>query len=663
MSSDSSCHQQNEFKDPAHIEMELRAKLFNDWASMVNNCTLSDLAIYPQEGRDIPTHKMVLHVRCPRILKDICRQRNPLTGNEVEVIMWSKTPHAAALAFLEYIYCGSVKSIRVLSEDLSSISWLAEHYKVADLMRYLQSVSESTPISQTSSQAALNVVKDSSEDCLKHVCESEKENLVPPLNEVCLRRLSKASTDMFASPAGTPTRSDTDSIYSEVTVQGVDNRSSCSSPDMFCDDETGQTMELSVKEHNIEKVIDSDNSERNSIAKTLFSNSSNGDRPPSRCASVSSERTVIVERISPPVSPCLSASSDKTVLINNISPPLSPAISNTSAATELLDLNQSSTSRPGSSLNDSKRKHSNSSQDGDSSSCKRPCTVNLTPEHQEGKDSDVEFCDLTQDSDSNTSFPVIQNNFSGNSCDNICVPLENEIILNSDEIQSPVHARKVSNDESNYNRSSELNEHDNSNEQIVEHEHVENAVSYVSPVWEGFEDLNYDDPFFNEPHTETDSPAKTTITPPKSDENAVLSTINDERFVSQSKSPGKTSFSSKNKNCDDVDSKDSSDCEVTFSSPTATVTLKPSMSSFDALLDDSLNINDSILQQAEKGITEKLTQRETKGTPVNRILSSEPDNVTPLANYSAMKTPELKVSIIHGAIWFHYYYVGELCLD
>ncbi|XP_034256910.1 uncharacterized protein LOC117654406 [Thrips palmi] len=648
VSSDTSSpsHQQNELKDPTQIEMELRAKLFNDWASMVNNATMSDLAIYPQEGREIPAHKMVLHVRCPRILKDICRQRNPLTGNEVEVIMWSKTPHAAALAFLEYVYCGSVKSIRVLCDDLSSISWLADHYKVADLLRYLRSVSQSGLISQTSSQFALNVIKDFSEDCPTHVCESEKESVLPVLNEnVGLRKLSKASVDIVLSPAGTPNRSDTDSIYSEATVQGADNRSTCSSPDMFADDETDHITHDGSKRHSMANAMDSANvnAERHSLAKTLSCNDGDGVRPPSRCASVSSEQTLIAERTSPPVSRCSSAaSSEKTIIICTNSPPPSPAISNTSASTELLDFNQSGgTSRPGSSLNDSKRKHSNSSQDGNSSLCKRPCPESSTAEHQaEKEDSDVEIFDLTQDSNSSTSFPIIQNQFSGNSCDNSNMPAESNISDGETIIKSPEHVKGISNEESDCSdgndEGSKVNGTNNGNcHEDEKPSDCDADVAYVSPVWEGFEDLNYDDPFLNEPHFDIGSPNTTPVTTPRAVET-------DSR--SESKSPLKVASSSEEK-CSDVDIQGSSDCEITYSSPTSTVISKhskPSTSDFNALLDDSLNMNDSVLLQAEKGVAGKLTQRETKGTPVNRILSSEPDGVTPLANYSAMKTPELK---------------------
>lgn len=676
ISSDSSCA--NQSTNPSHIEMELRAKLFNDWAEMVNNTSMSDLLIYPQEGREIPTHKIILQVRCPHILRDISKQRNVLTGNEVEVIMWSKTPHAAAIAFLEYVYCGSVKSIRALSEDLSNILWLANHYKILDLLKYLKAVAESTFSCETPSQIALNAVSDVNnlttsihdhQGEKEHLKESKKDeahhdmpsNLGSEVKSACVRKLSRNSFDMFASPVGTPTRSESESIYSEATLPGTSNRSICSSPDMFCDDIVNESDRMDEVEKECDKIIEdekqcdnvvtlsdgmSSSLEQNTNIKNVVENDdSNITRPPSQCASISSDKTVVLGRISP-------------------SP--SPAHSNASAVTEVFDMNEGELRRSNLSLTDSKRKLSNASQEDASESCKRLRSVSPNPQHRELPD--VEFLDLTQDSDSSTSFPTINGKFSGDSSNKVTISSDSDVLENEDnnheEIPDEagyesVHEREpwgagispncsaISSSKEQTKSTSDINKDSrNSTEKDL--------APYISPVWDGFEDMNYDDQFLSPFRVNSESPEKKVTN--KSAEfveaTANLSVSskeclspNLEKEQEDSGTPNKKSAPLKRKI---VDSGSSSESEiVSHQTPSLTIR-KPSLNRstrLEALLDESLDINDSILQQAEKGVQGKLTQRETKGTPVNRILSAEPDGVTPLANYSAMKTPELKVSL------------------
>lgn len=666
-SCDSNFPQDRESKIPSLIEMELRAKLFNDWATMVNNSAMSDLTIYPQEGREIHVHKIILHVRCPRILRDISRQRNPLTGNEVEVVMWSKTPHAAALAFLEFVYCGSVKSIRVLSQDLSSVIWLGNHYKIADLLRYLRALTESVQTEETPSQAAINVVRDfnkqNSETCDIQEEAPHKKVVVddgmstPVLKEskdALSRKLFKSSLDANTSPVVTPPRSETESIYSETTLPGAGHRSPCSSPDMFADEIPQSSGKVLAEEnsHSANSVF--------SLVDTVRNYSEDDSKPSSQCASISSEKTVVYENNSPTHCDNVFISSEKADTIGESSKPPSPTLSNASAATELLECNQGTSARF--SLNDSKRKLSYGSEDGNVSASKRPCPKMSSLSPPSGNESiEVECFDLTQDSDSNASFPVVSNNFSDQSGDRIFISSENEIsdsdakseqnIENSQSsrkegsgVTSTAKHRKGNELERVLNLSNESRRSlDLSNENTADlSPSVKNTEPYVSPVWDGFEDIHYE-ARFSFPHSPTNSGAQPAdfLSPEPDRESSTSSHCSISKGVPMGIRHSMRNILSPPKNR--KVSNGTSDSEMAYQSPKTVASKSQSSASanFDALLDESLNISDTLLQQAECGKI-KPTQRETKGTPVNRILTNEQDRVTPLMNYSAMKTPELK---------------------
>ncbi|KAE8752667.1 hypothetical protein FOCC_FOCC000789 [Frankliniella occidentalis] len=644
-SSDQSSPLQNELKNPAHIEMKLRAKLFNDWAGMVNNTSMSDLMIYPQEGREIPTHKLILNVRCPRILRDISKQCNSLTGNQVEVIMWSKTPHAAALAFLEYVYCGSVKSIRVLSGDLTSITWLAAHYKISDLLQYLCAVKEETA-SLTASQIVLNVVRNMDQTSTSFDFESRgHESEEPQQNDIdsnsishidegrssCIKRLSKTLTNLSTPPVKASSKSETDSIYSEITAHESEVRSLCSSPDIFGDEEVAELPEESpTKEPN---VVCPDAVKTKGISPDLHdlkTDSSVTGRPPS-ATSISSEKTVVCENASSHFL-CSSTANADDDISDKDSFAASPAFSVASAETEIVDFNQSCLKKISRLSNESKRKLSNSSQDGDKSASKRKC-AHVSDRDSENKDAHVDFFDLTQDSDSSLSPAVVENNESADLSDKVCISSDSELQYQEKIISRPVEDSRIMDPDPDphpqdaNHRVGSGDECNNERPDLIKH--VEDT--YVSPVWDGFEDLQYDDPFLVSPQPlDVNEQHKIATASARSPHIHNLSDSSPGNI-----SPQVISESEKGK---DVEEESPSDSETLLRNPTRTLN-PPTSSGFDALLDDSFNINETLLQQAECG---KFTQRDTKGTPVNRILSSLKDNVTPLANYSAMKTPELK---------------------
>ncbi|KAK3909259.1 Structure-specific endonuclease subunit SLX4 [Frankliniella fusca] len=638
----------NETKNPAHIEMKLRAKLFNDWAGMVNNSTMSDLMIYPQEGREIPTHKLILSVRCPRILKDISKQCNSLTGNHVEVIMWSKTPHAAALAFLEYIYCGSVKSIRVLSGDLSSVSWLATHYKISDLLQYLCAIKEETS-NQTASQVALNVIRNidyvsnssfdfegKGSECKE--AQPNQNNSIPTIHSKdskrsCIQSLPKPLINQVtAPPRRASSKSETDSIYSEITTHGSEVRSLCSSPDLFGEEEATGTQEENQTENANSLCPNSTLSKCTSTTMLpLISDFGKSDRPPSS-NSISSDKTVLCENKSSHShgSPIASANID---ILERDTFSASPVSSLASADSVIIDPQKFNSRKSSLLSNESKRKLSNSSQDSEKSGRKRLCPhVSEKNSNEESIDTHVDFFDLTQDSDSSVSPAAVKKRISLDSCDRVCISSDSESHYQEahkeqilEELCEDVMVERSCS--AGIDHKSGLADGCNDVRPIGSESSEQDA--YVSPVWDGFEDLNYDDQFLFAPQppdvNDQQDPASVTSLSSKNHSRCGSPAANSLPHEISEPKEGKA-----------VDIEGSSASEPFLKS----VGNSNPASGFNALLDDSLNINDSILQGAECGI---LTQRETKGTPVNRILSSVNDpDVTPLANYSVMKTPELK---------------------
>lgn len=112
--------------------VEIKNKLSDDWNCLVNNPELSDLEIQCEDG-NVPAHRLVFHVRC----KEVLRHVNQDNGRSVIVLKnCSKT---AAVAMLEFVYAGSVKEIFQLGEeDFKSLNDVVDKFDFAELKTHLR---------------------------------------------------------------------------------------------------------------------------------------------------------------------------------------------------------------------------------------------------------------------------------------------------------------------------------------------------------------------------------------------------------------------------------------------------------------------------------------------------------------------------------------------
>jgi hypothetical protein len=116
--------------------------LINDWKSLLNKKTMSDLTIYVEKDKEIPGHKLVLYVRCRAILKDVVSEVSvEATKKASDMLLWVDVSYTAALAFLRFLYCGLTNKILHLNEeDLLNVKRLAQRYRLMELLQYLQVV-------------------------------------------------------------------------------------------------------------------------------------------------------------------------------------------------------------------------------------------------------------------------------------------------------------------------------------------------------------------------------------------------------------------------------------------------------------------------------------------------------------------------------------------
>jgi hypothetical protein len=132
-----------------------------DWKSVLNKKAMSDLTIYVEEDKEISAHKLVLYVRCEAILKDVVSEVSS-EGNKKssDMLMWIDVPYQAALAFLQFLYCGHTsKIIHLVEEDLLSVKRLAQRYQVMELLQYLQVVNGVRARVNKSSDSSPNLAK------------------------------------------------------------------------------------------------------------------------------------------------------------------------------------------------------------------------------------------------------------------------------------------------------------------------------------------------------------------------------------------------------------------------------------------------------------------------------------------------------------------------
>jgi hypothetical protein len=120
----------------------LARTLINDWKSFLNKKAMSDITIYVEKDMEIPAHKLVLYVRCKAVLKDVVSEVSSKTNKKTsDMLLWVDVSYRAALAFLQFLYCGLTSKILHLDEeDLLNVMKLSERYRVTELLHYLKAV-------------------------------------------------------------------------------------------------------------------------------------------------------------------------------------------------------------------------------------------------------------------------------------------------------------------------------------------------------------------------------------------------------------------------------------------------------------------------------------------------------------------------------------------
>ncbi|CAG2054063.1 unnamed protein product [Timema podura] len=115
-----------------------------DWRCILNKRPMSDVMIYVENKQEIPAHKLVFYVRCPAILYDLVKEDTDKGG--VEILLWLEVPYNAAITFLEYLYCGTMDKILRLGEEVVALRHLAEKYQVDEVVEYIQVVIKVTTV-------------------------------------------------------------------------------------------------------------------------------------------------------------------------------------------------------------------------------------------------------------------------------------------------------------------------------------------------------------------------------------------------------------------------------------------------------------------------------------------------------------------------------------
>ncbi|XP_047119856.1 uncharacterized protein LOC124802863 isoform X1 [Schistocerca piceifrons] len=106
--------------------------ILKNWKMQVNNKTMSDVTIHVKGNVEVAAHRLVFFAQAPSILCDISEK-----SGEQGHLQWKDVSFSSALAFLHYIYCGSVEEICSLQEDVNDIRSLAVRYNKSELLNHL----------------------------------------------------------------------------------------------------------------------------------------------------------------------------------------------------------------------------------------------------------------------------------------------------------------------------------------------------------------------------------------------------------------------------------------------------------------------------------------------------------------------------------------------
>ncbi|OXU31560.1 hypothetical protein TSAR_007400 [Trichomalopsis sarcophagae] len=222
-------------------EFEFMKILSLKWRNTLNDSAASDLIIFVKNDKHIYVHKLVFHVQCSNILLHIETNNSEKNPHIKEKISWIKYEQLSALAFLEFIYCGSIHQHNNIFENddlLSEVRQLARLYQVPGLFTYLRSKQKEFKSKRLEQSKSVH---------------SDISNQLKPteINE----SISKFNSDPLPFSKN------------DVSVKKVSDRQITASPDLFeSEDERENVYSCKTQENNtnlkiLVELIDEDNEE------------------------------------------------------------------------------------------------------------------------------------------------------------------------------------------------------------------------------------------------------------------------------------------------------------------------------------------------------------------------------------------------------------------
>ncbi|XP_071454849.1 structure-specific endonuclease subunit SLX4 [Hetaerina americana] len=121
-------------------KVNTKNSLSHDWNNLIGKKEMSDLTIFTKGDHKIHAHKLVFYVRCPNVLKDIVKEER--RGNVTsEMLIWIDICYSAVMAFLQFIYCGVLSEVSTLKECVvEDLRQLAIRYDLVELQMALDSI-------------------------------------------------------------------------------------------------------------------------------------------------------------------------------------------------------------------------------------------------------------------------------------------------------------------------------------------------------------------------------------------------------------------------------------------------------------------------------------------------------------------------------------------
>ncbi|XP_058805698.1 uncharacterized protein LOC131672475 isoform X2 [Phymastichus coffea] len=123
------------------FELEFVQSVIDNWKEALNDSSVSDVIIFVENNKHIYAHKLVFHIQCPNILLDIQPLDAVFNSSVKEKIAWLDKEQSSALAFLEFIYSGTIsKYINIFYQEklVHQVEQLARLYKKQNLFTYIR---------------------------------------------------------------------------------------------------------------------------------------------------------------------------------------------------------------------------------------------------------------------------------------------------------------------------------------------------------------------------------------------------------------------------------------------------------------------------------------------------------------------------------------------